>query len=524
MESLFGLGFRPPYYSRVVEGLRGEADFFEIVSENFMAAGGRPRRFLSQLKERYPVFAHGVGMSIAGPAAPSPAYLAKLRDFIRWLRPQYVSDHLCWTGLALHNAHDLFPVPLTAESLTTVAERVKRVQETLDHRLLLENASAYVRFAADEMTEAEFFRELVARTGCGVLLDVNNLFVNCNNLAVDPYRYLETLPRDCVGYFHLAGHSVRGNLRIDTHDAHPCEEVWDVYRAAVRRFERAPTLVEWDDNYPPYEELEGILRRAKAIRAEALVSGGSRGAPKFESKPRPPGIPTGEIMGTFHALAVQTENVAETDARLEIVDGETPVGAVVGMNVYNDAYFARIRDTLGEIFPTIKERLGCAEAFGAMVMSYLEHCPPASPDIKFVGARMEEFLQSHPELSPIAALEWARFDLYDIEEDTEALTLEAFAGRPNDAWADSRFTFRSVARLVPGGEPHLVFRKGEDVFHEPLDAAALAIAEALNRRETLETIFSGVARATEAELGPAVAQKTMAILSRWVAFSLVTEL
>lgn len=262
-----GVGLRTQHFPTFLSG-PPPVDWVEAISENFMAEGGRPLAVLEKVRREVPVVLHGVALSV-GSVEPLPArYLADLARLIRRVEPAFVSDHLCWGTHRGSYVHDLLPLPYTEEALDHVAGRVREVQERLGRQLLLENPSAYVAYRDSTMTEWEFVAELCARADCGVLLDVNNVYVSSRNLGFDPDAYLEGIPRERVGYVHLAGHTDQGGWLLDSHAAPVPPEVWALYRRAVQRFGRVPALVEWDDAIPPLEALVAEARRAEAIERE----------------------------------------------------------------------------------------------------------------------------------------------------------------------------------------------------------------------------------------------------------------
>jgi uncharacterized protein (UPF0276 family) len=265
-----GIGLRTPHFAAFLDG-PPPVDWVEAVTENFMAPGGRPIAVLEKVRGEVPVVLHGVSLAI-GSVDPIPErYLEGLADLVRRIEPALVSDHLCWGTHRGQYLHDLLPLPYTEEALAHVTRRVEQVQERLGRPLLLENPSAYVSYKDSTMSEWEFLAELTRRSGCGLLLDVNNVYVSARNFGFDPLDYLRGLPVDRVGYVHLAGHSDRGTYLFDSHDHAVPAPVWDLYREAVRRFGRVPTLVEWDDAIPPLEELVAESRRAAAIEANELA-------------------------------------------------------------------------------------------------------------------------------------------------------------------------------------------------------------------------------------------------------------
>jgi uncharacterized protein (UPF0276 family) len=275
-----GVGLRPAHYSRVLEN-PGSVSWFEAISENFMGlrsgAGGRPTRILETVRRDRPVALHGVSLSIGSTDDLGMGYLSRLKALADRIEPAWVSDHLCWTGAGGENLHDLLPLPFTRDSLAHLVERVQRVQERLGRRILLENVSSYLTFEHSEMSEWEFLGELSRRADCGLLLDVNNVYVSSVNQGFDPHVYFDAIPPERVGQMHLAGHARQGEVLIDTHDQPVSEPVWALYREAVRRFGPVSTLIEWDAALPEFPVLEAEAARARAIQAEAAREQDGRG-------------------------------------------------------------------------------------------------------------------------------------------------------------------------------------------------------------------------------------------------------
>jgi uncharacterized protein (UPF0276 family) len=257
-----GLGLRNLHFEEILSR-RPAVDWFEAISENFMDSGGRPRAVIRAIAERYPLALHGVSLSIGSTDPLDREYLARLKRLADEVRPAWISDHLCWTGVCGLNSHDLLPMPLTEESLAHVAARVRQVQDYLERPLILENPSSYVRFVQSTMEEPEFLRRLAGDTGCGLLLDVNNVFVSCFNAGADPVAYLAAFPCDRVVQMHLAGHQHHGSHIIDTHDRPVRPEVWELFRLAWARTGGASTLLEWDGDIPDFTECHAELRKAE---------------------------------------------------------------------------------------------------------------------------------------------------------------------------------------------------------------------------------------------------------------------
>lgn len=266
-----GLGLRSVHFDTIL-GEGGGDLWFEAISENFMDSGGRPRAVIRAVAERHPIVLHGVSLSIGSSDPINLDYLARLKRLADEVRPAWVSDHLCWTGINGLNSHDLLPMPLTEESLTHVSARVIEVQDRLERPLILENPSSYIRFAQSTMDEPEFLRRLADETGCGLLLDVNNVYVSCFNAGTDPAAYIKAFPCDRVVQMHLAGHQDRGTHVIDTHDRPVRPEVWDLFASAWALTGGASTLLEWDDQIPAFADC-----RAELMKAERFM--GSRAGP-----------------------------------------------------------------------------------------------------------------------------------------------------------------------------------------------------------------------------------------------------
>src|SRR5436853_1273279 len=267
----FGLGLRAQHYGEILGG-NPDIDWFEVISENYMLPGGQPLRILDRICARYPVVMHGVSLSIASTAPPNFDYLQGLKDLATRVQPKWVSDHLCWTGVHGKNLHDLLPIPYTREALDHVVSRVQLVQDFLGRAIALENVSTYVQFNHCEMTEWEFLTELSRRSGCWLLFDVNNVYVSAFNHGYDPQVFLEGIPDDRVVQFHIAGHSHIGTHIIDTHDHPVCDDVWDLYVAALKRFGRVSTMIERDDNIPQLAELLLEVARTREIAERVLPS------------------------------------------------------------------------------------------------------------------------------------------------------------------------------------------------------------------------------------------------------------
>jgi len=264
-----GIGLRAAHHREVLETLP-DVGWFEAHSENYFAEGGAALDTLLRVRERWPVALHGVGLGLGSAAPLDREHLRRLARLVARVEPWAVSEHVCWGHAGGRHTNDLLPMPRTAQSLRHLATRVAELQDALGRQVLLENVSGYLEFSGAEFTEGGYLAALVAESGCALLLDVNNVYVNACNHGFDAQEYFEELPIDAVREIHLAGHEVArvadGQIRIDTHDRPVCDEVWALYARARRRFGAVPTLIEWDAALPPLETLVAEAHRADAIR------------------------------------------------------------------------------------------------------------------------------------------------------------------------------------------------------------------------------------------------------------------
>jgi uncharacterized protein len=264
-----GVGLRSVHFDHILRH-QPEVDWFEVISENFVDSGGRPRYVLQQIAERYPVVLHGVSLSIGSTDPLDQEYLRKLKRLGREVGARWFSDHLCWTGVLGHNTHDLLPVPFTEQTLKHVVERVRIVQDVLERPFVLENPSSYVTFAHSSMNEWEFVSRLAEEADCGLLLDVNNVYVSSFNHDKDPDEFIRSLPHERIVQFHLAGHSNYTTHLIDTHDGAVIDPVWDLYRLAHQLTGGVSTLLEWDAQIPPFPVVHDEVLKAKRFMGEHL--------------------------------------------------------------------------------------------------------------------------------------------------------------------------------------------------------------------------------------------------------------
>ena len=559
-----GIGLRSQH-AHEIEAAPRALDWFEILSENHFGASGARRRLLERVRAEVPVAMHGVALSIAGSDPLSTPYLDSLRALADWLEPAFVSDHLCWTGFGGHESHDLLPVSYTESVLDHVVARVGAVQERLGRRVFLENPSAYVTFRDDAMDEAAFFAALCRRSGCGMLLDVNNLYVNAANLGIDAAAYLATIPPEAVGYLHIAGHAVLEDVRIDTHDAAVPDPVWDLYAAAVRRFPHAPVILERDDHIPPFAELvaEAEQARERHVAARTLKTGD---APSSVAPPRAvaatPGATSWPCVQKefFERLADKPLGFAHGSVGSEhggldaLLDDARPVRAARGMRVYSDAYTAGLRRALATNFGTLARVLR-ADDFDALAAAYLRAHPPRGHDFTALGAALPAFVRRFPlaasygverdALADVAALEQAQLEVQAAPDEPNALGVEALAALAPDAWDGLRVRFARSLRIVrathdvlpaleavargedparpmSGAVAYLVQRGAIGVRTERIDPHEAALLESLHAGDPFAAACRAAARDGDDEA--ALAERGVRALVAMIERGLVTAL
>jgi len=267
-----GIGLRIPHYRHIL-GKKPVVDWFEIISENYMVDGGRPLEVLDQILEQYNVVQHGVSMYFGSVTAPDPEHLKRLKQLVKRTKTPWLSDHLCWGSVDGRYTHDLLPMPYTWEAVKLTAERIRHVQDYLEIPVVVENVSSYAEYHVSEMAEWEFLNEVVESADCGILLDVNNIYVSSQNHSFDPFTYVNAVPADRIAQIHIAGHSKFEKYILDTHDHPVLEPVWQLYARTIQRAGPTATLLEWDDNIPSFEEVH-----AEALKANRFLQAAAKPA------------------------------------------------------------------------------------------------------------------------------------------------------------------------------------------------------------------------------------------------------
>lgn len=450
----FGLGLRPPHYPHIFKH-SPKVDWFEIISENFMDTDGKPRRNLDRIREQYPIVMHGVAMSIGTVDPLNSEYLQKLKKLADDIQPAWISDHLCWTGVAHKNTHDLLPVPYTEEALKHIVQRIKHVQDFLERPIAFENPSTYLEFRTSHIPEAEFIAEMANQSGCNLLLDINNVYVSCYNHRLDAKAYIDTLPLDRVIQIHLSGHSNMGTHIIDTHDDHVVDEVWKLYKYVVHQADRVPnTMVEWDDKIPEWDVLYAELEKAKAA---------ARDAENYTPLPELAEESTRYVANSMTPLADAQATLQEAIVQGDRFDShpdewiraKAQFAPADQLDVYINAYYYRLYEAVAEDYPVLKHYLG-AEKFKSLIEDFVHHTRSHHFNVARYAAKLPEFLSTHPLHDPfaseLASLENALAQLFDAQE-TIALEPKHLSGITPESLMESMLFPRAALQLFAFSYP-----------------------------------------------------------------------
>jgi len=544
------MGLRTKHYPVILETWP-DIDWFEAISENYMDSGGRPLATLQKIRTRYPVALHGIALSIGSTDPLNETYLTRLKTLTQRIEPAVISDHLCWSGVAGEELHDLLPLPFTEEALDHIVWRVERVQEFLGRQILLENVSTYVTYRHSVMPEWEFLSEVARRSGCGILLDLNNIYVNSVNHGFDPADYLAGIPGEFVGQFHLAGHTDMGNFLFDTHSRPIVDSVWNLYREALKRFGQVSTLIEWDEDIPEFSQLREEVEKAKIIyekfKRQPLHTSevcqrstsrkGGRGSSRIsladlEKRIKEKIQPTGE-----------KENVKWSDLL-------NPQGGEPGekrLGVHAGGYFARVEEGLRDVYEAVSLLAG-QEAFHALSTAFAQRHVSRDYNLSRIGQDFPEYLEKSnplsemPFLPELAKLEWRialSFHAFDAPPATPAKLAEI---APGD-WEKARIIFQPSIFLFSSAWPvleiwksakegtfvrdsvekktffTLIGRRGDLVRCEPLDANQYGLVKALVAGKTL-----GEACAELAEKDTAEELPVSDWFARWVTDGLIQNI
>jgi uncharacterized protein (UPF0276 family) len=436
-----GIGLRAAHY-RDFLARRPRVGWLEVHTENYLQPSGWDWHVLQTLRQDYPLSLHGVGLGLGSAQGFSEAHLQRVRAVVERIEPALVSEHLCWGAVAQQQLNDLLPLALNGAALDLLCARVGRVQDVLKRPILLENVSTYLRFADDAMSEAQFLAELVRRSGCGLLLDINNLYVNQCNHGEDALTAMQAIAPGSVGELHLGGHLLTPHAVIDHHGAAVADPVWDLYAAALLRFGAVPTLVEWDTDLPALDILLGEAHKAQAMLARHAPQTPWQGA----ALPSPPPVSLDALAAGQQAFATA---LLDTAAVLPSFAGES---IPQRFSLYRGNLSTTWRRTLGQAYPVVLALVG-EQFFGGLVHAYGRQMPSDSADLNQFGARFADFLAAFPPVADLpylpdmARLEWA-LHLAHYAADAQGLAPESLAALSPAQLEACRFTLHPACILL----------------------------------------------------------------------------
>ena len=438
----FGLGLRTPHYNDFLNAPQ-PLDWLEIISDNFLVDGGKPLVMLERIRRDYPMAMHGVAMSIGAAEGVDVAYLRRVKALADRIEPLWVSDHLCWTGTPPQHLHDLYPLPYTDEAARHVIEQIRRAQDILQRRLVLENVSSYIDFKHNAASEWQFLAHIAQAADCLLLVDVNNIYVSSVNHGFDPMTYLRALPAQRVQQIHLAGHSDNGGYIIDTHDHPVAPAVWELYEQACRLYGSVATMIERDDDIPALDVLLDELAIARRIASDVArevlpvepatsVSIFAEGDAAADEPQAPP------LLQLQRSLASYILDRPATDAPSVSAWIRTPPGVDAGqrLGIYHNAYRARLAEVLAESFEKTFLYMG-AELFERDARAFAVSHPPAVRNLAHYGADFVAYLATlypdNPELRELAQLDWDLRTAFDAA-DAPALDTQSASAQEAALW------------------------------------------------------------------------------------------
>ena len=520
----FGLGLRTQHYADFL-ALKQPLDWLEIITDNYLIDGGKPLAVIDAIRRDYPVAMHGVAMSIGASQGVDVPYLQRVKALADRIEPLWVSDHLCWTGPGPEQLHDLYPLPYTDESARHVIAQIRRAQDVLGRRLVLENVSSYIRYRHDSASEWQFLAHIAQEADCLLLVDVNNIYVSSVNHGFDPLTYLHALPAHRVQQIHLAGHSDNGDHIIDTHDHPVAPPVWDLYAQACQRFGAVAAMIERDDHIPPLAELLDEMAIARRVAAEHVAPPEPVAITSITLAPT--ADPTGLAAVQRHFADRVLANALPPEMPEDLITGRLPI--------YHHAYRARLAEVLADTYAKTCLYMG-SDTFEAHARDYAVAHPPRTRSLNRYGEGLVGTLRAaypdNPELHELAQLDWdlrTRFDSADVP------TLETAAAQASDTWTTRPGVLHPSALLraittnvvgvwnaihtdddvpeavaLPAPATLLVWRKGHQPHFRTLDAAEAAWVQALHAGASVHD-------ACAALLGSGLWQGDPTVLGGWLA-------
>lgn len=456
----FGMGLRSQHYPDIVDVWPKEVEWFEVISENFMETDGKPRRILEKIREHYPIAMHGVSLSIGSTDPLDKDYLKKLKAMAAWLEPAWISDHLCWTGAHGINTHELLPVPYTEEALRHIVPRIKAVQDYLERPILLENPSSYLGFRDADMPEWEFLARLATEADCALLLDVNNIYVSAFNHRFDPKTYLGHIPADRVVQIHLAGHEHHGTHIIDTHSDRIVDEVWALYRYAVRRFGAVATMIEWDEKIPLFAVVRDELNKAREQAKQPVDT-----LPVMETAPQDnnrAGFDYPALLDVFQDSVLEGDT--KKSAPEEWIAPKADFSPEAQLAAYTQGYRLRLFKAVAADYPATAHALGNRN-FNLWLRTFIETTPSTHSNLGRYAPQFAASLKDHasPFVAELAALEAGLAEIADAEE-SPPLSADAISALSPEAFLAAKFQPRNASRLFcfdyPVNQYYAAFHEG----------------------------------------------------------------
>lgn len=436
-----GVGLRTNHFPYITKNWP-KMDWFEAVTENFMDTGGRPLAILEKVRAHYPIALHGTSLSIGSTDPLRPHYMKNYKALVERIDPFLVSDHLCWTCVEKEELHDLLPLPFTEEALKHVVEKVEKVQNFLGRQMILENVSSYITYKHSVIPEWEFLREVARRSGCGILLDINNVYVNSFNQKFDPLDFLKGIPGSKVRQFHLSGHTDMGKFLFDTHTGEIIDPVWKLYEKALELYGPVSTLIEWDTDIPEFSELND-----RAVKARKIYNR-FKNSRQDKAPAKPVKFPRHSSPFSLPELERRLKSWIKFEKKRPDLNLNEQAGdpGHERMHVYSGGYKARVYSSISDTYEAVLKVVG-EDLFSDLSNEYAAKYPSKHYNLNYVGKFFPEFLKKHkilkkyPFLTELAELEWAMVGVFDAYG-KDPFETASLAGLSMEDWAKVKFSFQ----------------------------------------------------------------------------------